>query len=234
MIRYYKRTDMVSDWAKTRVENLAAILREHSIDRAVRFLASHYVWDYIFILSQLEGVPYSGKVLDAGGGHGALQFYLARRYQTWNVDRNDFKEEVEALNFTSGTDVCFVQSELSQMEYPDGCFDCIVSCSALEHNPFEDTRKAMKELARVLKPGGKLIMTLVGWHEDIGYREFAENDLVEVYTDEKIKALLEGTGLVLSGESNFDEIMLCIIQFYQTYPGYDHPWIPVGLVAEKK
>jgi len=235
MIHYYKRTDVISDWAKSRIENLAAILREYSLRRATRFLDSHYVWDYPFILSQLKDLPASAKILDAGGGHGVLQFYLAKRYLITNVDRLDFRQEVEELNQSAGTSVEFAQSELCRMEFfADGFFDAIVSCSSLEHNPFEDARSVIRELDRILKPGGKLVMTLVGWHQDMGYREFAENDWVEVYTDAKIKALFEGTGFRLSGESNFDEVMLCILQFYQTYSNYDHPWIPVGVVAQKE
>ena len=233
MIHWYKRNDTLNE-AKIWIDKLATILRNHSENRAKRFLASHYVWDYSFILSQIDTLPPLSKILDAGGGHGALQFLLARKHKVWNMDRNDYADEIAELCQITGTDVNFVQGELRRTEFANGFFDCIISCSALEHNPFEELKKVVAELDRTLKPGGKLVMTLVGWHQDMGYRQYTENDWVKVYTDEKIKALFEGTNLILSGKSNFDEIMLCIIQFQQTYPGYDYPWIPVGVVAEKK
>lgn len=233
MIHWYRKTDVTTSDAKIWIDKLAVILKLHSDDRAKRFLASHYVWDYSFILSQIKDLPPGAVIMDAGGGHGALQFLLARKHEVWNTDRNDYAEEIAELRQITGTEVNFVQGELGQTKFENDFFDCIISCSTLEHNPFEELKKVVTELDRILKPGGKLVMTLVGWYQDMGYRQYIENDWVEGYTDKKIETLFEGTNLKLSGESNFDEIMLCIIQFQQVYPGYDHPWIPVGVVAEK-
>jgi SAM-dependent methyltransferase len=53
------------------------------------------------------------------------------------------------------------KSDLKDMSLlPDGHVDAIVSVSALEHNNHEDLRKCIKEISRVTKPGGRLILTV--------------------------------------------------------------------------
>jgi SAM-dependent methyltransferase len=49
-----------------------------------------------------------------------------------------------------------IKIDLTQIEFPDNCFDIIVCNHVLEHVP--DDRKAMTELFRVLKPGGFAIL----------------------------------------------------------------------------
>lgn len=47
--------------------------------------------------------------------------------------------------------------DLSQLTYEDESFDLILSFDVLEHVP--DYHSALREMARVLKPGGRLLMT---------------------------------------------------------------------------
>jgi SAM-dependent methyltransferase len=64
-------------------------------------------------------------------------------------------------------------ADLTRLPYADGCFDAIVCGWVLEHLP--DPRPGLRELARILQPGGKLLLlstedTLTGamcsrlWH----------------------------------------------------------------------
>src|SRR5205823_7335923 len=64
-------------------------------------------------------------------------------------------------------------ADLTRLPYADACFDAIVCGWVLEHLP--DPRPGLRELARVLQPGGKLLLlvtedTLTGsmcsrmWH----------------------------------------------------------------------
>jgi SAM-dependent methyltransferase len=64
-------------------------------------------------------------------------------------------------------------ADLTRLPYADGCFDAVVCGWVLEHLP--DPRPGLRELARVLQPGGKLLLlstedTLTGamcsrlWH----------------------------------------------------------------------
>jgi SAM-dependent methyltransferase len=46
------------------------------------------------------------------------------------------------------------------LQYPDGSFDRVFSISAIEHIPEDGDRQAMREIARVLKPGGRCCLTV--------------------------------------------------------------------------
>jgi SAM-dependent methyltransferase len=51
------------------------------------------------------------------------------------------------------------------LPFPDGCFDKIVAAEVLEHIP-DDTR-ALAELARVLRPGGAIAVTVPRWYPEL-------------------------------------------------------------------
>ena len=69
--------------------------------------------------------------------------------------------------------VTFAVADLTRLPYANDCFDAVVCGWVLEHLP--DPRDGLRELARVMKPGGKLLLmctedTLTGamcgrlWH----------------------------------------------------------------------
>ena len=48
-------------------------------------------------------------------------------------------------------------ADMRDLPFPDGAMDCVVSSIAIHNVPGEDGRgKAIREIARVLKPGGRL------------------------------------------------------------------------------
>ncbi len=51
----------------------------------------------------------------------------------------------------------FRNEDLTQLTFPDEAFDCVVSLEVLEHIP--DYKAALREMARCLKPGGRLLLT---------------------------------------------------------------------------
>ncbi len=50
------------------------------------------------------------------------------------------------------------QVDLQDIPFPDGAFDTVICNNVLEHVP--DDRKAMREIARVLKPQGRALLTV--------------------------------------------------------------------------
>jgi SAM-dependent methyltransferase len=59
-----------------------------------------------------------------------------------------------------GQVLIYNQDLKSLVDIPDAALDVVVAISALEHNPPEDLGQVIKELMRVLKPGGLLLATL--------------------------------------------------------------------------
>ena len=54
-----------------------------------------------------------------------------------------------------------VKGDALELPYGDGSFDCVIASEILEHVPQDD--RAIDELVRVLKPGGRLAVTVPRW-----------------------------------------------------------------------
>src|SRR5713226_2674897 len=48
-------------------------------------------------------------------------------------------------------------ADIQNIPHPANSFDTVISCETIEHVP--DSRLALREMARVLKPGGRLFLT---------------------------------------------------------------------------
>jgi ubiquinone/menaquinone biosynthesis C-methylase UbiE len=63
----------------------------------------------------------------------------------------------------------FTLSAAEKLPFKDRTFDLIISVCAIEH--FQDFRKALSEMGRVLKPGGSLILTADSFsYQDVGVK----------------------------------------------------------------
>lgn len=105
------------------------------------------------ILAQL-GLPQpEGAVLDAGGGTGRVARYFVGKAARVVVADQTFEMLQEVGKKDGLTAVCALTEE---MPFPDGYFCCIVMVDALHH--VADQVATIKELWRVLKPGGRIII----------------------------------------------------------------------------
>ena len=118
----------------------------------------------------------SKHILDAGCGNGRYTRVLLKRADAdatitaFDLSQRMLKRSRRRLNSPR---VTLASADLTRLPYPDGYFDAIVCGWVLEHLP--DPRPGLHELARVMKPGGKLLLlvtedTLTGsmcsrmWH----------------------------------------------------------------------
>ena len=125
--------------------------------------------EYPFVLKHLRGGK--GKVLDVGSSPAVQPYHVALTffgYEVYCVDLlpqiHDFKMVSEKLHYK----VCNIKRGLP---YPDKFFDFVTCISTLEHIGMKGGRygesydqegdiKAIREMARVLKVGGRLILTV--------------------------------------------------------------------------
>jgi len=99
------------------------------------------------------------RMLDVGCGDGSFTSILGRDFR--EVCGIDVQEEyLRQFQDSVADDTRFQVANMSAsaMTFPDAHFDTIVSIETLEHIP--DLAAAVKEMHRVLRPGGELIITV--------------------------------------------------------------------------
>jgi len=124
------------------------------------------------------GVARGMRILDAGCGAGGMTVEFGRRGATVEaVDPGERQREATiALVEAAGLDglVNVGPADVTALEYPDNTFD-LVWCSRVLHH-VEDMGAGARELARVLRPGGRLVIREGGFTfrvlpDDIGVGE---------------------------------------------------------------
>jgi SAM-dependent methyltransferase len=98
-----------------------------------------------------RSVPPGAMVLDAGAGecpHSTL--FAHTRYVKLDRGIGDMTWDYSRLD---------VQGDVCELPFRDGVFDAVVNIQVLEH--IREPHTCVNEMARVLKPGGQLILTTV-------------------------------------------------------------------------
>ena len=75
-----------------------------------------------------------------------------------DLSRNSLKvsrKEFDKDKIADSKNIATIQGNVLSMPFPDASFDFVITCGVLEYVPLSD---GMNELARVLKPGGKLVL----------------------------------------------------------------------------
>jgi len=108
-------------------------------------------------LVDFTGVPDQGRFLDVGSGTGSLAFALAERRPRAHVVGID--PSTEYVEFAKSRNpypdrVSFEPGDAQQLRFADAAFDA--SLSLLVFNFIPDAAKALREVRRVTKPGGRI------------------------------------------------------------------------------
>jgi len=119
--------------------------------------------DYPWYESVYRGLrPIStGRLLEVGCGRGQFAVWLSKQKPNFEIIGLDFSEA--AINLATQramaerAGVKFMQGDAQALPYADDSFDILVSCECLEHVP--NPSKMAREIARVLKPGGRFLLT---------------------------------------------------------------------------
>jgi ubiquinone/menaquinone biosynthesis C-methylase UbiE len=113
------------------------------------------------------GIAESHQVLDVGCGVGTTAIEIARRYgaQVVAADIAPLMLERASANVRSaGVDekVTVEEGDILSLPYPDDSFDVVIAEAV---TMFVDRERAAAELARVTKPGGRVLATEFFWRE---------------------------------------------------------------------
>ncbi len=114
-------------------------------------------------------------VLDVGAGFGRHAFEVARRgarvvaldFAADEVTATDdtFEAMVAAGEIAADRTAGVVRGDATRLPFDDESFDVVITSEVLEH--VQDDVSALAEMARVLKPGGRLSATVPSWFPEI-------------------------------------------------------------------
>ena len=122
--------------------------------------APHFWWgdrlDPRFVVAQLVGQLRHQRVLDVGCNAGIILSELDESNICIGVDLS-----VEALQIARGLtpSAVLIRADMLQLPFQNTSFDVVIFCAMLEVPTWEHKSMAVAELARVLRPGGRVYLT---------------------------------------------------------------------------
>jgi SAM-dependent methyltransferase len=157
------------------------------------------------------GLAPGDRLLDLGCGAGRHAFEALRRgarVVAFDYDEAELKDVAAmAAAMDQAGDIpppggrATTLGDATRLPFPDGSFDRIIAAEVLEHIP--DDEAAVRELARVLCPGGTMAVSVPAWLaerlcwalSDQYHAPFVDGGHVRIYTASELRAKLHGAGL---------------------------------------
>jgi ubiquinone/menaquinone biosynthesis C-methylase UbiE len=147
-----------------------------------------------------DSVRGQGLVCEIGCGPGQIARYLQDRgLKMHGVDLSD---EMVKCARRLNPDISFEQGDMLALNAADESFAGIVSFYAVIHLKREDITRALTEMRRVLRPGGKLLVSFHGGegelHRDEWYDQPVSID-VTLFRSDEMRNYLDEAGFEVEG-----------------------------------
>jgi ubiquinone/menaquinone biosynthesis C-methylase UbiE len=151
---------------------------------------------YSAVLPELRG-----RILDIGAGDNALVHLYQQAQQRSGKDGAAAEQSVGVDVVDWGTDTLKIESS-DKLPFDDASFDTVCFVACLNHIP--ERIGALKEAHRVLKPGGRVVATMIGkligdvghaiwWYSEDKHRDIAEGEVMGIDSTQMVR-LFEQAG----------------------------------------
>lgn len=174
-------------------------------------------WDYSMQIANGQ-LKQNHVVLDIGCGASYFIIFLARYvskvYGIDDIEKGGFEdvtkpwmESLPRFDAFRNNKVHFVNSNAAKLPFPDNYFDRVFTTSVLEHFQDDDDILCVKEINRVLRPGG-LFLGTVDYNPITEYPVECENR-IRVYTyNAFVNRIMRPSELELVGEDLVNELAI--------------------------
>jgi demethylmenaquinone methyltransferase/2-methoxy-6-polyprenyl-1,4-benzoquinol methylase len=136
-----------------------SVARKYDLMNDVMSAGLHRTWKRFAV--EISGVKAGDKVLDVAGGSGDLSRLFNKKVgPTGQVILTDINASMLAVGrdrlIDDGASVPTLQCDAEKLPFPDNHFDCVIVAFGLRNMTHKD--KALAEMRRVLKTGGRLLV----------------------------------------------------------------------------
>jgi ubiquinone/menaquinone biosynthesis C-methylase UbiE len=166
---------------------------------------------YKGIVNELE-IRDNLRILDVGFGNGYLEALIMKNGQCYieGIDiSEDMVKKATSLNrkYVDAGRMKFSLGNCCSMDCEDGAFDVVTTINTIYF--WEDTRKEMSEIYRVLKPGGVFYNAVITkenldniFYTQSGFKKFTNEEYIEIgrdagFANVEIKPLGHSYGLLV-------------------------------------
>ncbi|ORV10773.1 SAM-dependent methyltransferase [Mycobacterium celatum] len=152
-------------------------------------------------------IPSGGTALDVGCGPGTVTASLARAAGPGGLALGvDISEPMlaRAVRAESGPQVGFLRADAQRLPLRDDTVDAVVSIAVLQLIP--EPAAALSEIARVLRPGGRLAIMVPTAGRAARFWRMLPNTGAHVFDDDELGDILEDHGFASVRVKNFSTI----------------------------
>ncbi len=170
------------------------------------------LWGYVRVM-EICGIRPGMKILDGGGASSPIIFYLGKKgVDITTLDLQDFLvENTKKVAAKMGwKNIEALKGDMTATRFPDNYFDTIFSISVMQSLSNDIKIKAVKEFARILKPGG-----ILGLVFDFGKsKKLKENYEYDIYDQSHVppenvgeikKYIISPSGLEIFGNRDLSD-----------------------------
>lgn len=151
-------TAMTEDDPEASVVDTSTVRQSYDeIARAYAESRSAGTFEIDLLQSFVDGLPEDATILDAGCGQGSP--VLERLCDAGTAIGLDFSREQLRLANTNAATAALLQADLTRLPLATDSVDAVVAFHSIIHIPLSDHQRVIDEFARVLRPGGQLLLT---------------------------------------------------------------------------